>query len=123
MTTQSAIAAKNAETVRAFAEAQNNVDRSAIAALLTDDATFFPGRQNASFEGREAFLDGLVGWLNTFDDGRFELVTEVYTDDESFIEWRFAAKSKEGDAVSLHGVDHFKLRDGKIVVKNSFRKA
>ncbi|MFW0793520.1 nuclear transport factor 2 family protein [Gordonia sp. CPCC 205515] len=115
-------AAKNAQTIQAFADGQNNIDRSAIAAFLTEDATFFPGARGASFEGREAFLDALLGWLNNHENGRFEILSEIYTDDEAFNEWRFVAKTKDGADVDTHGVDYFKLRDGKILVKSSFRK-
>jgi ketosteroid isomerase-like protein len=122
MTSPTAAAAKNAETIRAFAEGQNNIDRQAIEALLTEDATFYPGARDASFEGREAFLDALLGWLNYHENGRFTILTEIYTDDEAVNEWRFVAKTQDGADVDTHGIDYFKLRDGKILVKSSFRK-
>ena len=115
-------AAKNAETIRAFAEGQNNIDRQAIEALLTEDATFYPGARDSSFEGREAFLDALLGWLNNHENGRFKILAEIYTDDEAVNEWRFVAKTKDGADVDTHGIDYFTLRDGKILSKSSFRK-
>ena len=114
---------KNAETVQAFAQAQNDVDRGAIAALVTEDATFYPGAKDVEFEGREAFLDGLLGWLTKYESLQFTILNEFYTEDEAFDEWRFVGRTKDGQDQEIHGVDYFKLRDGKIVVKSSFRKA
>lgn len=113
---------KNAQTVQAFAQAQNNVDRGAIEALVTEDATFYPGAAGVKFEGREQFLEGLLGWLTKYDSLKFTILNEFYTDDEAFDEWRFVGRTKDGQDQEIHGVDYFKMRDGKIVVKSSFRK-
>lgn len=113
---------KNAATVQAFAEAQTNVDRAAIEACITDDATFFPGAAGVKFEGREQFLEGLLGWLTKYDSLKFTILNEFYTEDEAFDEWRFVGRTKDGQDQEIHGVDYFKMRDGKIVVKSSFRK-
>jgi ketosteroid isomerase-like protein len=117
-----AVVTKNAETVRAFGQGQNEVNRSAIEGLLDEDANFFPGAKGIKFEGRDAFLDGLFDWLNKHETGHFTVLNEFYTEDEAFNEWHFVARTKDGQDVDTHGVDYFKLRDGKIIVKSSFRK-
>lgn len=114
---------KNAETVQAFTDAQNNVDRSAIEACVTEDAAFLPGSKDVKFDGREAFVDGLLAWLTKYETLHFTILNEFYTEDEAFDEWRFVGRTKDGQDQEIHGVDYFRMRDGKIVVKSSFRKA
>lgn len=113
---------KNAETVRAFAKGQSNKDRAGVEELLAEDATFFPGKRDVKFEGRVAFTDALFAWLDSHETLSLNVVNEFYTDDEGFNEWHFTGKTKDGQDVETHGVDYFKLRDGKILVKSSFRK-
>lgn len=110
-------AAKNAEAIRAFTEGQNNIDRPAIEALLTVDASFYPGARDVSFEGRETFLDALVGWLDNHENSRFEIRVEIYTDDEAVNPWRFMAKTRSGAEVDTHGIDYFRLRAGEILAR------
>ncbi len=44
------------------------------------------------------------------------------TDDRAVSEWTFSCTSADGTHVEAQGADLFMLRDGKIVVKQAFRK-
>ncbi len=109
--------------VRALNDALNARDRDATAALFASDSFFSAGAAGADFEGAEAITDAMFGFLGIHKSGQFETVREVFTGDEAFHEWKWAGTTNEGDPSGSHGCDYYLIRDGKIAVKNTFRKA
>lgn len=112
-----------AMTVRALNDAVNARDRAATVALIASDGVFRPGAAGASFEGPEAIADALFGFLGAHKSGQFETVHEVFAGDEAFSEWMWAGVTNEGDPSESHGCDYFLVRDGKVAVRSTFRKA
>src|SRR5262245_9685017 len=124
MTTDTAtdVAHSNLDAVRKFNDALNNRDRTTIAAAFTAEGVFRPAAAGASFEGREAVTQALMGFLDKHESGQFETLAEFAAGDDVFSEWRWTGTTKDGEAVSSHGADHFRLEDGLIVEKNTWRK-
>lgn len=112
-----------ASTVRALNDALNARDREATAALFASDAAFHAGAAGAYFEGPDAIAAAMFGFLDAHKSGQFETVHEVFADDEAYSEWKWAGVTREGEPAESHGCDYYLIRDGRIVVKNTFRKA
>ena len=111
-----------ATTVRALTGALNARDREATVALFASDGIFRPGAAGASFAGPEAIADSLFGFLGAHKSGQFETVHEVFAGDEAYHEWRWAGVTNDGQPAESHGCDYYLIRDGKVALKNTFRK-
>lgn len=111
-----------AATAQKLTEALNSRDRAATQALFAPDCTFMPAANGSRFDGPEAATGALFAWLERHEYGQFETVQEFFSGDEGFSEWRFIARTNDGENVTTHGCDFFRFRDGLIVEKNAFRK-
>lgn len=112
-----------ATTIRALNDAFNARDREAAVSLFASDGVLRPGAAGASFEGPEAIADALFGFLGMRKAGQFETIHELFTGDEAFREWKWAGVTSEGEPTETHGCDYFLIRDGKVALMNTFRKA
>jgi ketosteroid isomerase-like protein len=112
-----------AATVRALNDALNARDREATVALFASDGVFRPGAAGASFEGPEAIVEALFGFLELHESGHFESVHEMFAGDEAYNEWTWVGVTNEGERSESHGCDYYLIRDGKVALKNTFRKA
>jgi ketosteroid isomerase-like protein len=112
-----------ATTVRALNEALNARDRDATRALFAADAVFHPGADGASFEGPEEIADSLFGFLDLHRSGGFEILHEMFAGDEAYNEWRWVGVTNQAEPFESHGCDYYLIRDGKVALKNTFRKA
>lgn len=112
-----------ATTVRALTDALNARDREATVALFAPDSVFRPGAAGASFEGPEAAAEALFGFLDLHKSGQFETLHELYAGDEAYNEWKWVGVTKEGEPFESHGCDYYRIRDRKIALKDTFRKA
>ena len=112
-----------ATTVRALNDAMNARDREATVALFAPDGLFRPGAAGASFAGPEAIADALFGFLGTHKSGQFETLHEVFAGDEAYHEWKWVGVTNEGEPAETHGCDYYLIRDGKVAVRSTFRKA
>src|SRR5215831_10156950 len=112
-----------ATTVRALNYAVNARDREAAVALFASEGVFRPGAAGASFEGPEAIADSLFGFLELHESGRFEVLREMFAGDGAYNEWKWVGVTTEGEPSESHGCDYYLVRDGKVALKNTFRKA
>jgi ketosteroid isomerase-like protein len=111
-----------ATTVRALNDALNARDREATVALFASDGVFRPGAAGVGFEGPEAATDALFGFLELHESGRFEILHEVYAGEEAYNEWKWVGVANDGEPSESHGCDYYLIRDGKVALKNTFRK-
>lgn len=112
-----------ATIIRALNDALNARDRAATAALFAPDAQFHAGASGARFEGPDAITNAMFGFLDAHESGQFETVHEVFAGREAYSEWKWAGVTTGGEAAESHGCDYYLIRDGKVAVKNTFRKA
>jgi ketosteroid isomerase-like protein len=114
------------EFLRSFAEAFNRHDLDSIMTHMTEDCVFDlsagPERHGQRYSGRAAVRGGFAEVFAAFPDGQWEEATHLVAGDRGFSEWVFRGTRPDGTRVEVNGCDIFTFRDGKIAVKDSFRK-
>ena len=114
------------ETLQAFADAWNRHDVDALMSFMTDDCVFEASagpeacgqRTSGAQAVRRAFADVWV----TFPDAHWGDARHVVCGDRGVSEWTFTGTRQDGTRVEVHGCDLFTFRDGKILIKDSYRK-
>ena len=114
------------ETLQAFADAWNRHDVDALMSFMTDDCVFEasagPDACGQRCEGREAVRRAYAEVWATFPDAQWGGARHFVCGDRAVSEWTFTGTRQDGSRVEVHGCDLFTCRDGKISVKNSYRK-
>ena len=121
-----AIAEVTTESLEAFAAAWNRHDLDALMSFMTDDCVFEASagpeacgtRSNGAQAVRAAFAEV---WA-TFPDAHWGNARHFVCGDRGVSEWTFTGTRRDGTWVEVQGCDLFAFRDGKIAVKNSYRK-
>lgn len=119
-------AAVTVDTLQAFADAWNRHDIDALMSFMTDDCVFQtsagPDACGARHEGREAVRKAFQMPWQTFPDAQWRNATHFVAGERGVSEWVFTGTAADGTRVEVHGCDIFTFRDGRIQVKDSFRK-
>ena len=114
------------EFLHAFADAFNRHDLDAIMAFMTPDCVFEasggPDVCGTRYVGREAVRRAFADVWATFPDAAWSDARHFMCGDRAVTEWTFTGTRRDGDRIEVHGCDLFTLRDGKIALKNSYRK-
>jgi ketosteroid isomerase-like protein len=114
------------EWLQAFADAFNRHDADAIMSFMTDDCVFEasagPEVSGAHFEGQAAVRAAFVDVWTTLPDAHWGGARHFVCGDRGVSEWTFTGTRSDGSRVEVHGCDLFRFREGRIVVKNSYRK-
>ncbi|MBA1156849.1 nuclear transport factor 2 family protein [Microvirga sp. Marseille-Q2068] len=107
-------------------DAFNRHDVEAIMAYFADDCVFDavagPEVYGARFIGAEAISQAFSGVWAAMPDARWEHHGHLVHGDRAVCEWTFTGTNKDGTRVEAQGADLFRLRDGRIVHKQAFRK-
>ena len=114
------------ETLQAFADAWNRHDIDALMSFMTADCVFEAsagpdvcGVHHAGFESvRAGFAEVWV----TFPNAHWGDARHFVVGDRGVSEWTFTGTRVDGSRVEVQGCDVFTFRDGKIALKNSYRK-
>lgn len=114
------------EFLQAFADAWNDHDLEALMGFMADEPVFQlsmgPDIDGARYEGWDDVKAGYKKVLDMVPDGRWDDASHFVAGDRGVSEWTFTATGPGGKSVEVRGCDIFTFRDGKIAVKNSFRK-
>jgi ketosteroid isomerase-like protein len=109
-----------------FGDAWNRHDLDALMACMTDDCVFHavagPDLLGRSFVGAAAVREGFALAWQTFADAAWTEPVHFVAGDRGVSETTFSGTRADGKRVEARMVDVFTLRDGKIAVKNAFRK-
>ena len=115
-----------AELLERFADAWNRHDLDALMSMMTDDCVFEasagPQANGQRHEGRAAVRAAFAAVFELFPDARWENPRHVISGNRAVSEWTFTGTQGDGKRVEVTGCDLFTLRDGKIAIKNSYRK-
>jgi len=120
------IADVTVEDLQAFAEAWNRHDVDALMTFMTQDSVFEssagPDVCGTRSAGRNAVSAGFAEVWKTFPDAHWGNAKHFVHGDRGVSEWIFTGTRTDGSRVEVHGCDVFTFRDGKIALKNSYRK-
>lgn len=126
MNTRVPTEAVTADFLQAFGDAWNRHDIEALMAAMADDCEFHavagPDLLGKSFIGRDAVRAGFELAWQTFPDAAWLNPEHFVSGDRGVTESTFAGTKADGTRIEARMVDIFTFRDGKIAVKNAFRK-
>ena len=109
-----------------FAEAWNRHDLDALMSMMTDDCVFQasagPQVDGLRSEGQQAVRAAYAAVFEVFPDAHWAGACHLIAGNRGVSEWTFSGTHKDGARVEVTGCDLFTFRDGKIAVKNSYRK-
>ncbi len=109
-----------------FAEAWNRHDADALMAFMTEDCVFEasagPDIFGTRYMGREAVRAGFAEVWASFPDAHWDNARHFVCGARGVSEWTFTGTRVDGTRVEVTGCDLFTFRDGRIALKNSYRK-
>lgn len=116
----------DAQFLARFAEAWNKHDIDALMSFMADDCVFHavagPDELGKSFIGREQVREGFMAAWGAFPDAAWLDGDHWVNGDRGVSESTFKGTAADGSRVEARMVDIFTFKDGKIAVKNAFRK-
>lgn len=126
MWTTTASRSLTTEDLKELFDAFNRHDIDGVMAHFADDAVFdaVGGAEvyGTRFEGRAAIAEAFQNVWKTMRDARWDHRDHLVQGDRAVSEWTFSGTSSDGTRIEAEGADLFRLRDGRIVHKQAFRK-
>ena len=114
------------DALQAFADAWNRHDIDALMSFMTEDCVFDasagPEVCGTRYAGRDSVRAGFAEVWATFPDAHWGNARHFVCGDRGVSEWIFTGTRADGTRVEANGCDVFTFRNGKIAVKNSYRK-
>jgi ketosteroid isomerase-like protein len=109
-----------------FADAFNAHDVKAIMFHMTDDCVFEASAgsdiNGEKFTGQKEVKLAFENVFAIFPDAHWGNSRHFISGSRGFSEWVFTGTKSDGTRVEVTGCDLFTFKDGKIAVKNSYRK-
>ncbi len=114
------------QLLQAFAEAWNAHDLDSLMSCMTDDCVFDasagPEVCGARSVGREEVRAAFARVFADFPDAQWHEPRHFASGDRGVSEWTFTGTRADGARFEVNGCDLLTFRDGRIAVKNSYRK-
>lgn len=112
--------------LQAFSDAWNRHDLDALMQFMDDDCVFHavagPEAMGRSFVGRDAVREGFRTAFTTFPDAAWRDPAHFVHGDRGVTESTFCGTRADGSRIEARMVDVFTFRNGRIAVKNAYRK-
>ena len=109
-----------------FAEAWNRHDVDALMSMMVEDGVFEASAgdhvNGERHEGKQAVRAAYEAVFAQYPDAHWGDARHLVKGNRGVSEWIFTGTLKDGTRVEVAGCDLFTFRNGKIAVKNSFRK-
>ena len=126
MTNTARADAASVKLLEHFADAWNRHDLDALMSMMTDDGVFDasagPEANGQRSEGKQAVRAAYAAVFETFPDAHWANARHFVAHNRGVSEWTFTGTRKDGKKVEVSGCDLFTFRDGRIAIKNSYRK-
>ncbi len=114
------------ELMDRFTEAWNRHDLDALMSMMTDECVFEasagPQVNGQRSEGKPAVRAAFAAVFETFPDAHWGNARYFIAGDRGVSQWTFTGTQSDGKRVEVNGCDFLTFSDGKIAVKNSYRK-
>jgi ketosteroid isomerase-like protein len=114
-------------TLAAFSDAWNRHDVDALMRFMHDDCVFQtaagPDACGTRHVGREAVAKAFAAAWATVPDAQWRNGRHFVQGDFGVSQWTFTGTAADGSRTETDGIDVFTFKDGKILLKNVFRKA
>jgi steroid delta-isomerase-like uncharacterized protein len=121
-----AIPAVTTQMLQAFADAWNRHDVDALMSFMTEDCVFEASAGSdvwgTRYMGRESVRAGFAEVWANFPDAQWSNARHFVQGSRGVSEWTFTGTRADGTRVEVHGCDLFTFRDGRIHLKDSYRK-
>jgi len=115
------------DTLAAFSDAWNRHDIDALMGFMTPDCIFQtaagPDACGTRHTGTEAVRKAFAAAWATVPDAQWINGQHFVHGDFGTSQWTFTGTAADGSRIETDGIDVFTFRDGKIHLKNVFRKA
>jgi len=116
-----------AATLAAFSDAWNRHDLPALMGFMHADCVFEtaagPDACGTRHCGHDAVAKAFASAWASFPDAQWRNARHLVLGERGISEWTFTGTAADGMRSESDGVDLFTFKDGKILVKNVFRKA
>ena len=113
--------------LQAFADAWNRHDVDALMSFMTHDCVFEasagPEACGTRYVGSDSVRAGFAEVFTTFPDAHWGNASHLVVGDRGVSEWTFTGTRRDGTRVEVQGCDLFTFRQGRIALKNSYRKS
>jgi steroid delta-isomerase-like uncharacterized protein len=114
-------------TLEAFSDAWNRHDIDALMSFMSEDCVFQaaagPDACGARHSGTEAVRKAFAAAWQAVPDAQWINGRHFVSDDFGISQWTFTGTAADGSRIETDGIDVFSFKDGKIALKNAFRKA
>ena len=113
------------DVIDRFNEAFNRHDVDAVMALMTDDVIFDstgPAPDGEIFKGQGEVRGFWERFFTSTPGAHFDGFDMFVAGDRATVRWLFTFDKNKPDSGHVHGVDVFKVRDGKVCEKLCYVK-
>jgi ketosteroid isomerase-like protein len=114
-------------TLAAFSDAWNRHDIDALMGFMSDDCVFQtavgPDACGTRHGGSAAVRAAFAAAWGVIPDAQWVNGQHFVQGDFGTSQWTFTGTAADGSRIETDGIDVFTFRNGKIVLKNVFRKA
>ena len=114
-------------TLAEFSDAWNRHDVDDLMRFMHDDCVFQTAAGNDAcgtrVVGRSAVRAAFANAWSAVPDAQWLNGRHAVHGDTGISEWTFTGTAADGSRIEVDGVDLFEFRDGRIALKNVFRKA
>jgi len=112
--------------LQSFADAFNAHDLNGIMSAMTEDCIFQASAggevDGEKFTGQEEVRKAFESVFVNFPNAHWANPRHLISGDRGFSEWTFSGTKSDGTKVEVTGCDLFTFKNGKIAIKNSYRK-
>jgi ketosteroid isomerase-like protein len=116
----------SAHFLEVYGDAFNRHDVDALLSMMTKDCVFEtaagPDACGARHVGQQAVRTAFAAIFVNFPDSKWSSARHFVDGDRGLSEWTYTATRADGSRIEVNGCDVFTFVDGKIAIKNAYRK-